>query len=99
MAGITLTRSHLSSEPIRVPVYASVAGVKVDPSTMVVAMAFKPGGTDPIAGDWIVGTWDVSTVYKAQVTPPVLGIGIYVIWLRLTGTDIPVKAVGFLKLV
>lgn len=99
MAGVTLTRSHLSSEPIRVPVYAEVNGVEVDPTAMVVAMAFVLVGSDPLVGDWTAGTWDVSGVYKAQVKPPVLAVGVYAIWLKLTGTDTPVKKVGYLRLV
>lgn len=95
----TLIRSHLSIEPIRVPVFAKISGVKIDPTSMAVAFAFKAIGVDPVGGDWLTGTWDVSDVYKAQVTPPVLAIGIYVVWLRLTGTDVPIKRVGYLKVV
>lgn len=100
-----IERSHLSSEPIRVPVRALVNGAVFNPTSMTVEMAFVDYvvGGDPVT--WTVGLWDTDTVsapnvvYKAQVKPPVLPIGTYTVYLRITGTDVPVRQVGVLKLV
>lgn len=99
-----IERPRLSSEPIRVPVNAKVNGVVFVPTSMTVEMAFVDyvTGGEPVT--WTVGVWDTDAssgvvVYKAQVKPPVLVAGTYTIWLRITGTDIPVRIVGVLKLV
>jgi hypothetical protein len=70
---------------------------------MTVEMAFVDitVGGDPSA--WTSGVWDTDAstgvvVYRAQVKPPTLVAGTYDVWLRLTGTDIPVRKVGILKL-
>lgn len=95
--------SHLSSEPIRVPVYAENNGAVFPPTGMTVEMAFVNATTGGDPSVWTAGLWDVDsahgvTVYRAQVKPPVLAVGTYNIYLRLTGTDIPVRMVGILKL-
>lgn len=99
-----IERDHLSSEPIRVPVAAEVNGVPFIPTFMTVEMSFVDVtvGGDPVT--WIAGNWDTDStgsviVYKAEVKPPVLPIGDYTIRLRITGTDVPVRVVGILKLV
>jgi hypothetical protein len=105
MALTVIERPHLSSEPIRVPVHASVNGLPFNPTSMTVEMAFVLDSTGGDPASWTVGTWDIDTtstssvVYKAQVKPPNLAIGTYTVWLRITGTDVPVRIVGILKLV
>lgn len=98
-----IERPALSSEPIRVPVAAEVNGLPFVPTGMTVEMGFVDVsvGGNPLS--WTTGLWDVDSsgstiVYKAQVKPPVLAVGDYTVWLRITGTDVPVRIVGILKL-
>lgn len=106
----TIERPRLSSEPIRVPIFAEVNGAVFVPTAMTVEMAFVlydptvgfPGAEPGVT--WTAGIWDVdsstgTTVYRAQVKPPALAAGTYTVWLRLSGTDVPVRIVGILKLV
>src|SRR6266550_2749161 len=106
----TIERPRLSSEPIRVPVAAEVNGAVFVPTSMTVEMAFIPFDAtlsvqlEPTSGQWVTGIWDVdatgaTVVYRAQVKPTGLVAGTYTVWLRLTGTDTPVRIVGVLKLV
>ncbi|SRR6266496_5876178 len=100
----TIERPRLSSEPIRVPVAAEVNGAVFVPTSMTVEMAFVDYTTGGEPTTWTAGVWDVDAststiVYRAQVKPPALAAGTYTVWLRLTGTDIPVRIVGILKLV
>lgn len=103
MALQAIERSVLSAAPIRVPVYAEVNGIQFNVSAMTVEMAFKVSGTNPGVSDWQAGSWDIDTtgnptVYKAQCKPTGLVAGTYIVWLRLTGTDVPVFQAGILKL-
>jgi len=107
----TVERPRLSSEPLRVPVFAEVNGSVFVPISMSVEMAFilyDPTavfpGVEPISGDWVAGVWDVDAnvgvvIYRAQVKPPAHAAGTYTVWLRISGTDVPVRVVGILKLV
>lgn len=107
MSLTVLARSSLSSSPIRVPVSAKVNGAFLNVTTMAAKFAFKPDGTDPsvsVAGDWTTGTWDTDAtgsypIYKAQVTPPALAKGSWIVWLWLDGaSDDPVSKVAVLQL-
>jgi len=98
-----IERPALSSEPIRVPVAAEVNGAVFVPTTMTVEMGFVDVVTGGNPSTWTAGIWDVDSsgttiVYRAQVKPPVLAVGDYTVWLRISGTDIPVRIVGILKL-
>lgn len=107
----TVERPRLSSEPIRVPIFAEVNGAVFVPTAMTVEMAFIPydpnaifPGVEPTPTDWTAGLWDVdassaTVVYRAQVKPPTLVKNTYTVWLRLSGTDVPVRVIGILKLV
>lgn len=104
MALKVIERPALSSEPIRVPVAAEVNGAVFNPTTMTVEMGFVDVTVGGNPATWTAGIWDVDAsgitiVYRAQVKPPALAIGDYLVWLRITGTDIPVRVVGILKLV
>lgn len=104
MSGLkVIERPALSSEPIRVPVAAEVNGAVFVPTTMTVEMAFVDTTTGGNPSAWTAGIWDVDAstgtiIYRAQVKPPVLAAGTYTVWLRLSGTDVPVRIVGVLKL-
>lgn len=96
--------SVLSDEPIRISVYSDSNGVEVNPTSMVVKMAFKVDGTDPdktVPSDWTTGVWDVGESYKAQCNPPcaALGKGAFDIYLWLAGSNSPVRKVGVLKVI
>jgi len=106
----TIERPRLSSEPVRVPIFAEVNGAVFVPTSMTVEMAFiiyDPTatfpGAEPSAPDWTTGLWDVdattsTVIYRAQVKPPALAANTYTVWLRLTGTDGPVRVIGILRL-
>ena len=111
MALKTVERPRLSSEPVRVPVFAEVNGTVFVPTSMSVEMAFIPynptavfPGVEPVPTDWTAGVWDVDAnvgvvIYRAQVKPPALAAATYTVWLRISGTDVPVRVIGILKLI
>lgn len=99
--------SALSTEPIRVSVSATVAGVPINPTSDTVQFAFTSGGS-PSSGDWRGGSWETltsagSVVYLAvcQVGPggAVLTVGTWYVWVKVVDNpDIPVRQVGLLQI-
>jgi hypothetical protein len=93
---------------VQEPVAAFVAGVAIDPTSDVVAMAFTAVGAKPGSGDWHTGSWDTAPAgtYLAQclVGPGsggvTLSVGIYDMWVRVTDNPtIPVTQFGQLQIV
>lgn len=100
-----ITLSSLSTEYVRVPVAATVAGAPYDPRSDVVQFAFVVSGVNPQSGDWHTGLWDGgNSPYVAQcLVGPSGGValtaGDYVIWVKITDNpEIPVRAVGELSI-
>lgn len=87
------TISKLTKDFVRIPVTAQEAGVAVNPTTLVVEMAFTTG-TDPITTDWKVAAWETAgSTYFARLLVGGVGSGAtlelaagqYVGWVRITG--------------
>lgn len=98
-----VTQSILSSQFVRVQVFADDQGVEIDPTGYVVQLAFPVQGVAPIGGDWKVGTWETSPdTYYARITVGPSGgfipiIGRYDIWVKvLAGGETPTEKVGVL---
>ena len=106
--GGSVILSSLSTDYVQCPVTASEAGTAINPTTLVVALAFTTVGTPPVSGDWKTGSWDTapSGGYLAQllVGPGaggnVYAKGTYAAWVRITDNpEIPVQQVGTLQIV
>ena len=54
-------QSALSTEYIRVPVFATDGSSEIVPTSDVVEMAFVPPGTSPAELDWESATWETDT--------------------------------------
>ena len=96
--------NHLSLQYLGVPVTATtISGAAYNPTGLAVQMAFLPQATQsPGSGDWQAAIWGTNT---ANVLQPYaafcligpggtiqLGIGTYVIWVKVTGDpEIPVQ--------
>jgi len=100
-----ITLSVLSTEYVRVPVAATVAGAPYDPRGDVVQFAFVADGVNPVSGDWHTGLWDGgNNPYVAQclVGPTggvALAVGVYNMWVKITDNpEIPVRLVGQLMI-
>ncbi len=101
--------SHLALEYVLIPVSATKAGISYNPVSDVVQFAFMPTPTQvPQVSDWVSGAWDTDTTnilypYNAKclVGPGgtiVLGIGTYIIYLKITDNpEIPVLVAGQLQ--
>jgi hypothetical protein len=103
---ILKSQSVLSTEPYRVTVSATVAGVALNPTGDVVQFAFMLTG-NPATSDWKAGAWEVSPgpIYVAycQVGPASggvpLAVGSYAVWLKVVDNpDVPVQSVGTLQI-
>jgi hypothetical protein len=93
-----------STEFVRVPVTATVAGLSYDPTADTVQMAFTTTG-DPGPDDWHSATWEtVGSVSHARcLIGPTGGIalpaGTYTVYVRVTDNpEIPVKQAGYLTI-
>lgn len=101
-----LVISSLSKEYVRVPVFATEAGVAVDPTGDTVEMAFKSDGSEPGGGDWVAASWESDTGpnpdrhYARIIIGPggtVLSDDLYEVWVKVTDTpEIIVKKAGTL---
>jgi hypothetical protein len=60
-------RSPLSTEYIRVPVAASVAGTAINPTSDTVQIAVVPTGSVPATGDWNAATWETDAVADPDI--------------------------------
>lgn len=92
-----------SVQYVEVPVSFQVAGAPVSPIADVVALAFPVAGVNPIAGDWVTGSWESGgPPYVARVLVgtggKVLTPGNYDVWVRVTDSpEVPAMKAGFLK--
>jgi hypothetical protein len=92
MGGVmTPVVSQASTEYVRVPVFASAAGIPVDPTPYVVSMAFTTAYAAPAA--WETASWDTTQVgtYVAQclIGPTgqvTLTPGTYYVWLKVAAS-------------
>jgi hypothetical protein len=97
--------SVLDLEYVEVPVAFTIQGVVQNPTADAVQLAFPSAGVDPVAGDWVTGSWEAGGppyVARALVGPgaKVLGKGNYDVWVKVTDSpEVPVKKSGFLKIV
>lgn len=103
--------STLSCEYIHVPVAATSAGVDIDPTGDVVALAFVPQGTTPAPADFKTGSWlqDVSTIpttHFARVligpTPGVVVLtpGLFDCWVKVTDNpEVIAKKAGPVRII
>ena len=101
--------NHLSTQYIFIPVLATKSGLPYNPTSDVVQFAFAPTATYvPQNADWQTGSWDTDSTnvlypYSAKclVGPAgtiTLGIGTYVIYLRITDNpEVPVLVAGQLQ--
>lgn len=109
MAGVFKSQSVLSTEPYRVAISATMAGVPLNLSTDVVQFAFMLAG-NPGTSDWRTGAWETTsvagkTVYVAQVlVGPAnggvpLAVGPWKVFAKVVDNpDIPVWEVGTLQI-
>ena len=96
-----------SLEYVRVPVAARIAGQLVDPTGLVVQLAFVPPGITPQAGDLVTGSWETDTstrptTYRARalVGPggAALPRGRYTVWVKVTSDpELPLRPAGQLR--
>jgi hypothetical protein len=99
--------SVLSTAYVQVTVQAMAAGLPVNPTADVVALAFTTVGTDPVTGNWHTGSWDTDPAtytYRAQLlvgpTGLVLARGTYQVWVKVTDSpEVPVGQAGTLQVV
>ena len=54
-------RPATSLEYVAVNVSSTVAGVRVDPTTDPVFMAFKEDGDYPVSGDFVAASWETNS--------------------------------------
>ncbi len=99
-----LTISPLSTEYVRVPVFAKVDGVSVDVTLATVSMAAVGPTATPSSGDWISASWDydesrdISSV-QALFGPggQSLSSGRHSLWVRIVATpETVIRRVGTL---
>lgn len=102
--------SQLATKDYLLPVAATKAGVKYNPTGDTVQFAFMPQATQvPQSGDWKPGSWEAnaaSLLYpynaKCLVGPAgdvTLGIGTYVVYVRIEDDpETPVDIVGTLQI-
>lgn len=99
--------SSLSTEYIRVPVVAEVAGVPVNPTVYSVYMAIIPIGTLPAVADWKVAFWETigGRYFAVLLVGPDGGViapamGDYSIFVKIdAGIETPVIEAGFLEII
>ena len=103
-----VTIQDLSTEYIRVPVYAKENGqpLALGDAGIEMALIGVESSANPVAGDWFAGSWDydssTETYYAQGLIGPsggkVATVGSYSIWLRVThNTEQVVKRVGTLR--
>lgn len=102
-----MEQSVLSTEYVKVPVSALVAGVFINPTADVVQMAFPVLNVDPVSGDWKAAIWetlDASTYLACCLVGPAAGTivlvkGAYDVWVKVADTpEVPAKKAGFLRI-
>jgi hypothetical protein len=104
----TLTKSHLDTSYVQVPVQAILDGEAYDPTADVVQLAFMANWGQPTGEDWHAGSWSTSTapgIYLAQcLVGPAndgvnLTVGTYTIWVQITDDpEVPVIVAGTLAI-
>lgn len=102
---MTIKRSSLSLEYVKVAVVIKQAGAIIDPTALPVEMAFKEPQVEPVGGDWQTASWETAgSNYLARclVGPGgtiALTDGTYIVWVKVTGSpEIPVRAVETLEI-
>lgn len=95
----TIRLGSSSVETLRIPVHTEQAGVQVNITTSAVSFAYVAQGTEPVTGDYKVGSWDTEVhddniTYWAQSLVGSAGAdtdlaeGTYSVWIRLVrGND------------
>lgn len=78
----------ISSEPVRFPVRAVLAGVAVDPTSSAGSVALMATAADPTVGDFSSAAWDVDatvspSAYSLLRTVPTATKGDYVAWAKV----------------
>lgn len=75
---------------VQIPVTALVSGLPSDPTGDTVSLAFMLGRATPDTPDWVLGSWQTSSVngqYFAQAlvgpTGHVLTPGVYTVWIKI----------------
>ncbi len=107
--GTSVTLSVLSTEYLRVPVYAKVAGKFVSLANATVHMAIiGPAPTaSPVTGDWFLGAWDYDSTLETYFAQSLIGpsghsvtVGTHSVWLKVTlSPEAVVRRVGTLVVV
>jgi hypothetical protein len=105
---ITISMSVLSTQYVLIPVFTTVAGVTIDPTSDPVVFAFKQAGAEPVTGDWVTGSWMTGVTspgtFIAQcligpdggTTTPTPGA--YAIWVKITDSpEVPVLQPGIIQ--
>lgn len=93
----SIAMSHLSTQYVLIPVASSMSGTSHNPTADTVQFAFMGQATQvPQNADWVTGAWDTvatNILYpysaKCLVGPAgttALGIGTYVMYLKITDT-------------
>ena len=86
-----LSLPSVTTEYVRVAVSATESGVRINPTTSAVSMAFTAATAEPVSGDWKAASWDpVATCsgYLAQCLIGPGGVvaladGEYAVWIRI----------------
>lgn len=93
--------SHLSTTYLRCSVTATENGVRVDPTGSTIQFAFLLTEDDPVAGDWVNGSWETAgEIYYARCLVGSggdidLAEGTYKVWVKLViGVETLVRPVG-----
>lgn len=99
----------VSTQYVKVPVYATVAGnTNYDPTVDTVQMAFLSSeAAQPAAGDWKAASWETTTApptvhYARCLIGPAgtvtLNPGIYTVWVQVTDSpEVPALPVGTIQ--
>jgi hypothetical protein len=109
LAVAALTKSHLDTSYVQVPVQALQNGQAYNPVYDQVLMAFMTAWKLPGIGDWNPGSWTESTapgIYLAQcLVGPAAGgvnlpVGVYDVWVQIIDNpEIPVINAGTLAII
>lgn len=100
------TQAAISTQYLPVDITAFSGGTTFNPTSDEVDFAFIAGPTEPLTGDWHVGSWvSGGPPYVAQILlgPAngglVLAAGSYIIWCRVIATpQVPIFQVGRLTI-
>lgn len=83
-----LEMSTASTEYVKIPVIARIAGELADPTADTVSLAILPPTTAaPAGGDWLTGDWETDTdlgyLARTLVTAGDFPAGTYAVWAKV----------------